>query len=75
MARTNTQIETEIEELEKLLSSGAESLTIDGTTTRYRSVSDINDRIAQLKQELQSRNGEPQTTIYRNVSLANGGAL
>ena len=75
MARTNAQIETEIEELEKLLSSGATSISGDGWTTNYRSSSEINDRIAQLKQELQSRNGETETTIYRNVSLSNGGAL
>lgn len=75
MARTDSEIKTEIDELEKLLSSGASSISIDGVTTSYRSASELNARIAQLKQELEKRNGDTPTTIYRNVSLDNGAAL
>jgi len=75
MARTNSEIKTEIESLEKLLSSGASKITVDGVTTDYRSSSEINARIFQLKQELQTRNGETVSSVYKNVPMSHGGAL
>ena len=75
MARTDSEIKTEIESLEKILSSGASKTTSDGVTVDFRSSSEINARIFQLKQELQTRNGETVSTVYKNVSMSHGGAL
>ena len=72
MARTDSEIKTEIDQLEKLLSSGASSVSVDGVTTNFNSPGEINSRIKQLEQELQRRNGEVVTTIYKPVSLAGG---
>jgi len=75
MALTTTQIKDRIQKLEDLLDSGATNVTIDGVATNFRTQSEINGRIWQLKQELQERNGETITGIYKNVSMANGGSL
>ena len=75
MARTDTQIKEELDALEKLLSSGAKKITIDGVSTDYRETGEINARIFQLKQELDTRNGQVVKTIFTNVNFGHSGDL
>ena len=76
MARTIAIVEARIDALKDALDSGTNKVTIDGTTTEFRSVSEINQRIRQLTAELQELNSETVTsTPFVNIELDHGGDL
>lgn len=76
MARTIAIVKARIEALKDALDSGTNSVSIDGVTTSFRSVSEINARIRQLTAELQALNSEDVTaTPFVNVSLNHAGDL
>lgn len=76
MARTIATVEARIEALKDALDSGTNRVTIDGTTTEFRSVSEINQRIRQLTAELQALNSEDVTaTPFVSITLDHSGNL
>lgn len=76
MARDIATVTARIDALKDALDSGTNRVTIDGVTTEFRSVSEINQRLRQLQAELQVLNSEDVTsTPFVSITLNHSGDL